>query len=32
MGMKAQLDFLVREGQIRADAIVRHIEPDKDLD
>jgi len=25
--MKAKLDFLVQEGQIRAEAIVRHIEP-----
>ena len=27
VGMKAKLDFLVREGQIRAETIVRHIEP-----
>ncbi len=27
VGMKAKLDFLVQEGQIRAEAIVRHIEP-----
>jgi PilZ domain-containing protein len=31
VGMKAQLDFLVQEGQIRADAIVRHIEPGEGL-
>lgn len=28
MGSKAQVDFLVHEGQIGAQAIVRHIEPD----
>jgi len=27
VGMKAKVDFLVQEGQIRAEAIVRHIEP-----
>jgi len=27
MGMKAKLDFLVEEGQIRAEAIVRHVQP-----
>ena len=27
VGTKAKLDFLVQEGQIRAEAIVRHIEP-----
>ncbi len=27
VGTKARLDFLVQEGQIRAEAIVRHIEP-----
>jgi PilZ domain-containing protein len=26
-GMSAQLHFLVQEGQIRADAVVRHAEP-----
>jgi hypothetical protein len=26
-GMLAQLHFLVQEGQIRADAVVRHAEP-----
>ena len=31
VGMKAKLDFLVQEGQIRAEAIVRHIEPHKGL-
>jgi len=31
VGMKAKLDFLVQEGQIRAEAIVRHIEPQKGL-
>ncbi len=29
--MKAKLDFLVPEGQIRAEAIVRHIAPGKGL-
>ena len=28
---KARLDFLVEEGQIRAEAIVRHIEPGSGL-
>lgn len=27
VGTKARLDFLVQEGQIRAEAVVRHIEP-----
>lgn len=27
LGMKARLDFLVQEGQIRAEATVQHIEP-----
>ena len=27
VNVKAKLDFLVQEGQIRAEAIVRHIEP-----
>jgi len=31
LGMKAKLDFLVQEGQIRAEAIVRHIEPSHGL-
>ena len=31
VGMKAKLDFLVQEGQIRAEAIVRHIELGKGL-
>jgi len=31
VGMKAKLDFLVQEGQIRAEAIVRHIEPGNGL-
>jgi hypothetical protein len=26
-GMSAELDFLVQEGQIRAEAVVRHAEP-----
>jgi hypothetical protein len=26
VGVKAKLDFLVQEGQIRAEAVVRHIE------
>jgi hypothetical protein len=29
--MKAKLDFLVEEGQIRAEAIVRHSEPGNGL-
>jgi hypothetical protein len=31
VGMKAELDFLVQEGQIRAEVIVRHIEPSQGL-
>jgi hypothetical protein len=31
VGMKAKLDFLVEEGQIRAEAIVRHSEPGNGL-
>ena len=27
VGMKAKVDFLVQEGQIRAEAMVRHFEP-----
>lgn len=27
LGAKAKLDFLVQEGQIRAEAVVRHITP-----
>ena len=30
-GMKAKLDFLVEEGQIRAEAVVRHIKPGNGL-
>jgi hypothetical protein len=30
-GMSAELDFLVQEGQIRADAVVRHAEPGRGL-
>jgi len=29
--MKTKLDFLVQEGQIRTEAIVRHSEPGKGL-
>jgi hypothetical protein len=29
--MKAKLDFLVQEGQIRAEAVVRHFEPSNGL-
>lgn len=29
MGVKVKLDFLVQEGQIRAEAVVRHVEPGK---
>ena len=28
---KAQVDFLVQEGQIRAEAVVRHIQPGRGL-
>jgi PilZ domain len=31
VGTKAKLDFLVQEGQIRAEAVVRHSEPGKGL-
>ncbi len=31
VGTKARLDFLVQEGQIRTEAMVRHIEPDNRL-
>jgi len=31
VGMKAKLDFLVQEGQIRTEAVVRHIEPGNGL-
>jgi len=31
VGTKARLDFLVQEGQIRTEAIVRHFEPDNGL-
>jgi hypothetical protein len=31
LGTKARLDFLVQEGQIRTEAIVRHIEPGSGL-
>ena len=31
IGAKAKVDFLVEEGQIRAEAIVRHSEPGKGL-
>jgi len=27
LGAKAKIDFLVQEGQIRAEAIVRHVKP-----
>jgi hypothetical protein len=27
LGMNTQLNFLVEEGQIRADAVVRHVKP-----
>jgi hypothetical protein len=30
-GMSAQLHFLVQEGQMRADAVVRHAEPGRGL-
>lgn len=29
VGAKTQLDFLVQEGQIRADAVVQHVSPDR---
>lgn len=31
IGSKAQVNFLVHEGQIAAQAVVRHIEPDAGL-
>jgi len=31
VGMKAKLDFLVQEGQIRAEAVVRHVKPGSGL-
>ena len=31
VGSMAKLDFLVQEGQIRADAVVRHVEPGSGL-
>lgn len=31
MGTKTRLDFLVQEGQIRAEAVVRHIQPGNGL-
>src|ERR1700730_6148531 len=31
VGMKAKLDFLVQEGQIRAEAVVRHAQPGNGL-
>jgi PilZ domain len=31
LGAKAKLDFLVQEGQIRAEAVVRHLTPDGGL-
>jgi hypothetical protein len=31
VGLTAQIDFLVQEGQIRADAVVRHVEPGSGL-
>src|SRR5690242_2619406 len=31
VGTKVRLDFLVQEGQIRTEAIVRHVEPGKGL-
>jgi len=27
VGTRAKVDFLVQEGQIRADAVVRHVKP-----
>ncbi len=27
LGIKAKVDFLVQEGQIRTEAVVRHVEP-----
>lgn len=31
VGLPARIDFLVQEGQIRADAVVRHVEPGRGL-
>ena len=31
VGMTAKVDFLVQEGQIRAGAVVRHVEPGRGL-
>ena len=31
LGIKAKLDLLVQEGQIRAEAVVRHVEPGRGL-
>ena len=31
VGMKAKVDFLVQEGQIRAEAVVRHVKPGNGL-
>lgn len=31
VGAQAKIEFLVEEGQIRTDAVVRHVEPNKGL-
>ena len=31
VGAAARIEFLAQEGQIRADAVVRHVEPNKGL-
>ena len=31
LGAKTKLDFLVQEGQIRAEAVVRHVSPGRGL-
>lgn len=31
LGAAAKIEFLAQEGQIRADAVVRHVEPNKGL-
>lgn len=31
VGLTAKVDFLVQEGQIKADAVVRHVEPGRGL-
>ena len=31
VGLRAKVHFLVQEGQIRADAVVRHVEPGRGL-